>query len=187
VDTTDPYRAPPIADLRIALMWRHWLAARGDRAMPSRRAIDPTAILSALPIVYMYDYLPESGRFFCRLAGEEIQAGSGVRGVKKHLDELFPPEVGQIIQRRYRRVVDTPCMVYAHGLMRTIVGMVMPIERLVLPLSEDGTVANGLIGATVYHREEALHDLAARSTRLVQGTFLPLPLASRSGAASRIM
>ncbi len=175
MDTTDPIHAPPIADPRIALMWRHWLAARGGKAMPSRRAIDPTAILGALPILYMYDYLPESGRFFCRLAGEEIQAGSGVRGVKKHLDELFPSEVGATIQRRYRRVVDTPCMVYAHGLMRTIVGMVMPIERLVLPLSDDGVTANGLIGATVYNRDQALHDLAARNTKLIEERFLPLP------------
>ena len=175
MDTTDPAAAPPIADPRIALIWRHWLGARGGKAMPSRRAIDPTAILGALPILYLYDYLPESGRFFCRLAGEEIQAGSGVRGVKKHLDELFPPEIGAIIQRRYRRVVDTPCMVYAHGLMRTIVGMVMPIERLVLPLSDDGVAANGLIGATVYHRDEALHDLAARNSKLIEENFLPLP------------
>lgn len=175
METTDPIHALPIADPRIALMWRHWLAARGGKAMPSRRSIDPTAILGALPIVYMYDYLPESGRFFCRLAGEEIQAGSGVRGVKKHLDELFPPEIGAIIQRRYRRVVDTPCLVYANGLMRTIVGVVMPIERLVLPLSDDGVTANGLIGATVYDRDQALHDLAARNTKLIAEQFLPLP------------
>lgn len=143
--------------------------------MPPRRAIDPVQIPRALPILYMYDYLPESGRFYCRLAGEEIQAGSGVRGVKKHLDELFPPEVGDPIQRRYRRVVDTPCLAYAQGLMRTIVGVVMPIERLVLPLSDDGIVANGLIGATVYRRDQALHDLAARHAPLIEDSFLPLP------------
>ncbi len=158
-------------------MWRHWLQVRGGKAMPSRRAIDPTAIPSALPILYMYDYLGDSDRFFCRLAGEEIQAGSGVRGVKKHLDELFAPEIGAIIAARYRRVVDTPCMVYANGLMRTIVGMVMPIERLVLPLSDDGVTANGLIGATVYDRDQALHDLAARNSKLIQENFLPLPAA----------
>ena len=177
METSDPIAPPPIADPRIALMWRHWLAARGGKAMPSRRAIDPTAIAGALPILYMYDYLPASGRFFCRLAGEEIQAGSGVRGVKKHLDELFPPEVGAIIERRYRRVVDTPCVVYAHGLMRTIAGIVMPIERLVLPLSDDGVAAKGLIGATVYDRDQALHDLAARNTKLIEERFLPLPQA----------
>ncbi|MBL8707247.1 MAG: PAS domain-containing protein [Rhodospirillales bacterium] len=175
METTDPIPTLPIADPRIALVWRHWLAVRSGRTMPPRRAIDPTAILGALPILYMYDYLPDSGRFFCRLAGEEIQAGSGVRGVKKHLDELFPPETGAIIERRYRRVVDTPCMVYANGLMRTIVGMVMPIERLVLPLSDDGVVANGLIGATVYDRDQALHDLAARNSKLIEERFLPLP------------
>lgn len=175
MEATDPIQAPPIVDPRIALMWRHWLAARGDKAMPSRRAIDPTAILGALPILYMYDFLPASGRFFCRLAGEEIQAGSGVRGVKKHLDELFPPEIGAVIQRRYRRVVDTPCLVYANGLMRTIVGLVMPIERLVLPLSDDGGTANGLIGATVYRRDQALHDLASRNSKLIEERFLPLP------------
>lgn len=164
-----------IVDPRIDAMWRHWLGVRNGRPMPARRAIDPTAIPQALPVLYMYDYIAETGRFFCRLAGEEIQLGSGVRGVKKYLDELFPPEVGVGIQKRYRRVVDTPCLVYANGLMRTIVGLVMPIERLVLPLSDDGVTANGLIGATIYKRDQALHVLAERNPTLVQESYLGLP------------
>lgn len=149
----------PIADDRIAALWRHWLKVRGGRAMPARQDIDPMALGPTLPHLYIYDFERGPGRFFCRLAGEEIQAGSGIRGSRRYLDEMFPPAIAAAIALRYRRVIDGPAIVYARGLMRSAAGHIMPIERLVLPMSADGTTANRLIGSTLYRREEALNML----------------------------
>ncbi|MCC7048103.1 MAG: PAS domain-containing protein [Alphaproteobacteria bacterium] len=164
----------PIQDGRIAALWRHWLAVRGGRAMPARQDIDPMALGPTLPHLYIYDFERQSGRFFCRLAGEEIQAGSGIRGSRRYLDEMFPAEIAAPIVARYRRVVDGPSIVYARGPMRSAAGHVMPIERLVLPLSGDGTAANGLIGSTLYRREEALSALL-EPPPLAPESFFALP------------
>jgi hypothetical protein len=166
---------PPIVDSRIAALWTHWLRARGGRRMPTRQAIDPLAIPLTLPLLYLYDFDAASGRFFCRIAGEEVQAGSGIRGTRRHLDELFPESAAPAIAARFRRVVEGPAIVYACGLMRSAAGHVMPIERLVLPLSDTGAAATGLVGATLYRRGEALDALADPRPALAEEQYFTLP------------
>ncbi len=62
--------APLDADLRA--LYQYWDAVRGNRAMPSRQDIDPTAIPKLLPYIFMYDVVAEGGGYTIRLAGEEL-------------------------------------------------------------------------------------------------------------------
>jgi hypothetical protein len=173
----------PIVDPRIAALWKHWLQGRAGRSMPARQAIDPMAIRLTLPLLYLYDFEPASGRFFCRVAGEDVQAGSGIRGIRRYLDELFSPEAASTIAARYRRVVQGPAILYARGLMRSVAGHVMPIERLVLPLSDTGDAPTGLVGATHYRRDDAVHALVEPDTPLAEEQYLGLPAAGWSHGA----
>jgi len=63
---------PLVGDERIATLLRHWQAVRGDRRMPRRSDIDPAAIRTLLPNVWLCDYEPVERRFRYRLCGEAI-------------------------------------------------------------------------------------------------------------------
>jgi hypothetical protein len=61
---------PHDPDLRA--LHEYWDGLRGDRAMPSRQDIDPTAIPKLLPYVFMYNVVADGGGYSIRLAGEEV-------------------------------------------------------------------------------------------------------------------
>lgn len=174
---TDP-RDLQIQDKRLVALWHHWLGARGGRAMPSRRAIDPTAMPASLPHLFVYDYDPTAGRFFCRLAGEEINVVAGTACSRRYFDEIFPPAIVAIVGERYRCVVTTPTLAHMRGTIRMVNGMRVPGERLLLPLSDDGTVGDGLIGGSIYQRPEALQAGAWLDEPLVEAVFPGLPPAN---------
>jgi hypothetical protein len=142
-----------LTDPRLAALLRHWLTVRRDKAMPGRADIDPAAIINVLPYVYVYDFRPDSGRFFNRLAGEHIYNTSGVRGGNRFLDELFAFPVAQTIRGWFMHVVGIPSLAHMGVAVRYAGGEEIAGERLILPLSSDGKVADGLIGASVYRRE----------------------------------
>ena len=50
----------------------HYLTARGDKRMPSRRDIDPLQLGPVLPIIWVSVYEPDAGTFRYRLAGEQV-------------------------------------------------------------------------------------------------------------------
>lgn len=134
--------------------------------MPARRGIDPARIPSLLAHLFVYDYHAETDRFFCRLAGEEIFAAAGIHGARKFLEDLFVSPTLERMRDRYRRVIGRPgggrpAILHAKGLLRVASGYHIPGERLVLPLATDGETADGLVGATIYRRNEALAPMQA--------------------------
>lgn len=172
--------APLIGDKRLAELWRHWLEARSVRMMPARRDIDAARIPSLLAHLFVYDYHPDPDRFYCRLAGEDIFAAAGIRGARKFLDELFVPPMLERVRDRYRRVIgrpgsDRPMILHSRGLLRVASGYRIPGERLVLPLANDGETADGLVGATIYRRNEALSPMHAMSAPLATEARFALP------------
>jgi hypothetical protein len=166
---------PPIGDRRLTALWQHWLAVRGGKAMPARRGIDPAHIPTLLPFLFVYDYHPDTSRFFCRLAGEEIFAAAGIHGAKKFIEELFQSPTLERVRERYRRVVLTPSVIHTRGLLRVASGYRIPGERLVLPLASDGVTPDGLIGATIYRRNEALSPMQAMNAPLAPEQMYAVP------------
>jgi len=129
----------------------HWMQARGTQAMPSWEQISPARIVHELPLVWAYRYDPETDAFSGRLAGNKICQifGKNIRGLS--LDKIFPPDAVGWTQRLYSRVVQEPALyrstgrVFSH-LQRWGIG-----ERIILPLSSDGVLGDGILGATDYH------------------------------------
>ncbi len=141
----------PIVDPTLKALYRHWLQVRGDRPMPARRAIDPMAIPEVLPNLFLYTYDPEKNRFYCRLAGEQINLMVGTVCSKRFLDQIFQPQVFKVVHQRYHAIVTRPTILHMHGVVRMANDLKVPGERLVLPLADDGVTGDALVGAAVYH------------------------------------
>ena len=153
----------PIVDPTLKALYRHWLEVRGDKPMPARRAIDAMAIRETLQNLFLYTYdaaapsapggAPGGGqdRFYCRLAGEQINQMVGTVCSKRFLDQIFQPAVFQVVHQRYRAVVTRPTILHMHGVVKMANDLKVPGERLVLPLSDDGVAGDALVGAAVYH------------------------------------
>jgi len=152
--------ADPIADDPFALkliepglraLYRHWLKQRGRHSMPARKALDPTAIPETLPNLFLYEYDAARDRFYCRLAGEHINAMVGSTCTRRHLDEIFRPSVFKVVEARYRAIIGRPTLLHMHGIVRMANSLDVPGERLILPLASDGARADALIGAAYYN------------------------------------
>ena len=128
----------------------HWNAARAGRLMPAWTDIKPAAISSQLPIVWSYRFDWETGMFTGRLAGEKITRliGRAFHGLP--MSEAVPSEDYPALLERKRRVVEEPCLARQQGIVHRQTDRVAKGERIVLPLSDTGTRADGILGATEY-------------------------------------
>ncbi len=133
---------------RVAVDWYH---PCGDKRIPAWRDLDPTTMPAQLSIVWAWKYDHDVDSFTCRLAGEEINTllGRNLRGVP-----MADPNTGsdyEAIFRRSKRIVSDACLMHSYGKIFAEIGRVGCGERIALPLSENGTRADGIFGATVYH------------------------------------
>jgi len=146
--------APPLAtrisDPRLRLLYAHWDEARAGRQMPSRRALDPVRIPSVLSIIFLCDYERDTGRLRYRLAGEEIRGAYDEEITGRCQDEVFAGAERDRHLARVRRIMENPTIIHATGEVYGFAGRRGTGERLGLPLSTDGTTADGVVGATVY-------------------------------------
>jgi hypothetical protein len=163
-----------VKDGRLRRLVAYWLDKRESRAATRRTDIDPIDIPSVLPVIWLYDYVQENGRFRCRLAGEDIRAMYKTNIVGQYLDQFVLARAWATIEEHYRAVIGQPAIghaigkVYSSGLDRMGHG-----ERIVLPLSgNDGREITMLIGATVYEALPA--SIEARVSDGMNRTLIPL-------------
>ena len=142
------YAAIESEDLRV--LARHWEAVRGRRRMPAWRNIDPVEIGRSLRYIWSWKYDRTSDAFIGRLAGEEIDRafGKSLRGMR--MEDFYTPEIYHLAFPRHRRVVNEPGFMRGKGMVFVRLGLSAIGERIVLPLSEDGEEADGIIGGTYY-------------------------------------
>lgn len=155
-----------IRDPRLRRFADYWVARRGNRLMPRRRDIDPVDIPYVLPWIWMLDYRPETRRFVCRLAGEQINAflcnnidGHYIRG--HDLADYIPARALPTLMERYLTIVERQVMMHASGLFSTR-SFHADGERIAFPLSEDDRTVTMLVGVTLYgdrvNKGDALRD-----------------------------
>ena len=128
----------------------HWGHARGTKRMPAWSDIDPVAIGRLLRYVWAWKHVREPEDFINRLAGEEIVRafGKSPRGLK--MTEFFDPEVYRTFLPWHLRIVQEPAFLHGAGKVYSRVDRNFSGERIMLPLSEDGDTADGILGATIY-------------------------------------
>lgn len=103
-----------------------------------------------LPIVWAYAYDPDTEQFTGRLAGDKITQifQKNFRGIQ--LAELHPPEAVGWIYHLLKRVVTEPALYHYEGQVFRQLERYGSGERIIMPLSSDGTQTDGLLGATEY-------------------------------------
>jgi len=136
-------------ELRAVLL--HWRSAASGRQMPSWEQIRPARITKQLPIVWAYKYDRVTSSFVGRLAGDKINqiVGRNLRGLP--LEKVFQHEGLTWLQRTLKRVAEEPAIYYGTGTILKWLNRGGTGQRIILPLSSDGIVANGILGATEYH------------------------------------
>ena len=146
-------------DDRLKRLARYWFDKRGARLVTRRDDIDPLEMPWILPFVWLYDYESDTGRFRCRLAGEEVRVMYRMNIVGRYLDEFILAKSWPRIDAHYRGVVETPAIghaigqVYLTSLDRSGIG-----ERVVMPLSDSsGETVTMLLGATAYRDVRGLN------------------------------
>jgi hypothetical protein len=134
----------------------HWHEARRDRRMPAWSDIKPSRIAHHLSLVWSFRYDAARDDFFGRLVGDRISRhiGKDFRGLP--LAEAYPPDAAEWVRARFRRVAREPAL-YNHA-GTVVIQRHQPGqgERVLMPLSEDGVTADGVLGATILHDANAM-------------------------------
>lgn len=156
---------------RLRMLLEHYLEVRGDRRMPSRRDIEPLKLGPVLPIIWISEYEAAAGTFRYRLAGEKVNELWGQPAAGRLLSEISPLERFNATNETFLKVLSDEAALFASGAVFRCSGRIGLGERLILPLSSDGTTADGLIGAT--HRDPTI-DLELAPTRELVTTFVPV-------------
>ena len=152
-------QAGPLRELATA-----WLEARGEAAMPQRRAFDPLSVPALMPRLWLCAHDPGTGRFTYRLAGEQINSvyGGSIRG--RDLAEVIPASGLDIVERRFRAAIEGPAFVHVIGRIYLQSDRLLVGERLILPLADEAGGARFLLGATMvegdWHWDTAAPDVA---------------------------
>lgn len=139
--------------------YRYWLSKKGDRAWPLRADIEPTEIPRLLPNLFLVE-VPQIGppmRFRLRLIGTAFRPffGTDITGREVNEDEVSPDRARfcsdwrEILQRGAPRWARIRQRVRGEQAERDGIAAAR-FTGLVMPLSRDGTVADMLLGATLY-------------------------------------
>jgi len=118
--------------------------------MPAWGDIRPARIAAQLPIIWSYRYDPLSGDFVGRLAGDQITAIFGKSFRNLPLVDAHPAADYPWIHALCKRVVSEPAIHHYSGRVFMQLSRFGHGERIMLPLSTDGHVSDGILGATLY-------------------------------------
>ncbi len=135
---------------------QHYLDARGDKRMPSRRDLDPARLGPVLPIIWLSEYEAAADTFRYRLAGEEVNEVFGGSVAGRLLSDFVTGDRFQATNENFLKVLRDEAALLTSGPIYRCTDRIAMGERLVLPLSSDGVAADGLLGATA---RSALVDL----------------------------
>lgn len=141
---------PVFSDPRFTLLLRHW-AEKRQGLTASRDAIDPAAIKSCLPHVYMFRYRAEDGGFICTLAGEKVHEAWGQPMIGRQPQDFMPPDSAATALTIYRRIVTEPAVHVGHRPIIPQGRAEKPADRLVVPLSWPDGRPWGMLGLSLYH------------------------------------
>lgn len=120
--------------------------------LPGRRHFDPLDIPMLLPNVWLIDVLRDDEmRFRYRLMGTRIAATLNVEATGRYLDEVHPDFAASPVRTALLDVVETRRPSFRAG--RPLAwprDTLQSLERLYLPLADDGAVVDMILGFTVF-------------------------------------
>lgn len=132
-----------------AIVLAYWTEKAGKRPMPARRDLDPVLDLRDLSKYLFLVDVDEDGRGFrFRIVGTGLVDCLGTDVTGKRLDELAGDErYFSQMEEQFAAAVRTRLPVRGEFCLPSqFTNHEIPFERLLLPLSDDGSVVNMLLG-----------------------------------------
>jgi hypothetical protein len=143
---------------RLRQAYDYWDAIREHRPMPARRDIDPAGMVPWLASTFLVDVLYDPLEFRFRLVGTEVVHRFGMEITGRKLRELNLHGREHQTRAEYTAVVETRAPRYSIEVSGSRNDW--EIERLLMPLSDDGLTVNMLFGVqhavTAYRWETGL-------------------------------
>lgn len=123
-------------------LFEYWRNKRADRHYPSRADIDPNEIRDLLPHVYLLDVFEAPPYFRYRLAGSNVDEIHGQSLTGKSPRDIKTPEIAAAVEQQYRTAAESGQPRCDHVSLLSADGSYWHFERLILPLSDDGSRIN---------------------------------------------
>ncbi|MFO0987836.1 MAG: PAS domain-containing protein [Alphaproteobacteria bacterium] len=153
-----PFQA---ADPRLHRLYEYWERKRGARALPARRDIEPTELVPLLPHLMMVDV--EAGpRFRYRLFGTAVAEAFGSDPTGRYIDEVMVGAYKAFLLGLYNDLVVSKKPVYSTSIYGGKREGRLWTQRLMLPLSSDGTAVDKVMAIQVFVHGSPLKTLTVR-------------------------
>jgi hypothetical protein len=149
------------ADPRLHQAYQYWQQKRGARAMPSRRDIEPAELRAVLPHLMMIDVEP-GPRFRYRLFGTAVVEAFGSDPTGKYIDEVMVGAYKSFLLGLYGDLVVSKKPVYSTSIYGGKRDTMLWTQRLMLPLSSDGTAVDKVLAIQVFVHGSPLKTLTVR-------------------------
>jgi hypothetical protein len=144
----------PACDEKLAALHRYWRAIHpAATQLPGRRHFDPVAVPQLLPWLWLVEVHRAPLRFKYRLVGTVHVEAEGRDPTGLWLDEAHSSFLASSAFAHFRAVAERGEISFYRGPpVYVIKKEFISIERLILPLAEDGRTVDMLLGITVLKR-----------------------------------
>jgi hypothetical protein len=143
---------------RIRALYDYWRAIQPSPGrLPGRRHFDPMAVPKLLPNIWLLDVLSDPLRFRYRLVGTYMVTAFGrdVTGLWFH--EIYPQfGPGHPTYEDYKRLATERAVLWRRGrpIFALHIERCVALERIVLPLADDGATVDMGLGMSVHYRSD---------------------------------
>lgn len=143
---------------RIRALYDHWRRIHpAPGRLPGRRHFDPMALPKLLPNIWMLDVLREPLRFRYRLVGTYMVTALGRDFTGAWFHEVHPdfgPD--HPTYDDYRRLAKEGAVLWRRGrpIFALHIERCAALERIILPLADDGTTVDMGLAMTVHYRSD---------------------------------
>jgi hypothetical protein len=149
----------------LSFLKTYWDGKRGARAMPTRADIKPADMKEHLGWIVLLDALPDFSDFRFRTIGTRVTQYFLADSTGKTLSEAFGQYGDTVVSgvlAVHRRAAEGKVAVRAHGGAGWLGRSFLDFDALFLPLSDDGAVANMLLGAFTFDLSKLLQARGAQ-------------------------
>ena len=144
------FALPPDCHPKVRALHDYWTAKRGERPIPRRADLDPIEIPTLLPNVFLIDVKGEAPQLLVyRVFGTALVDLFGFDFTLQEVGKGTLPEHLPEMRARYARVIRERQPFYHRTRMRDRLNDFTEVDRIILPLSQDGVRVNQMIGMTI--------------------------------------
>ena len=138
---------------RLARLHDYWLGKCAGRPLPSRADIEPLEMKEWLGNLLLAEFFGGIENYRVRLDGSNLIGFGGKDRTGKGSEVLTSEEERKLIAIQYTPVLDTAQPAYYETQFQNSEGRFLREQKLLLPLSDNGTLVN-MVLAGIYYRKQ---------------------------------